>query len=166
MVVVVNDTSVLIDLADMGLLEVFTSLNWELRTNNLIMEELSSDAGFRQLEQMVNDGFLYVDVFDSGEMSLIAEMSVAHASLSIEDCSVWHMAKARGAILLTADLRLRKKALSDGIEVHGVLFVIERLTESNLLTTYEAIAALETLKKSNPRAPLAEINRMIQKFKG
>ncbi len=165
MVVVVNDTSVLIDLADMGLIEVLPALNWELQTSDLIIEELAGDAGFQQIEKLIAAGHLHVASFVSDDMSVVAEMSGEYGSLSIEDCSVWYMAKERDAILLTADRQLRKIAQSDGIEVHGTLYVVEQFVLEGTITANRAIQALSTLKASNQRAPTSEINRMIDHFK-
>ncbi|MBI1268564.1 MAG: hypothetical protein GC193_14160 [Cryomorphaceae bacterium] len=164
MVVVVNDTSVLIDLKDMGLLSTYTALGWELRTTDLIILELSDDPDFQQIDNMVRSGNLTVDKLDPQSMTIVVEMSIEHAGLSIQDCSVWYSAKQFNAILMTADQRLRKKVQKEGIKVHGCLHIIEQLHSINAISGEAAIHALKTLKQKNQRAPLFEIDKLIDKL--
>lgn len=165
MVVVVNDTSVLIDLIDMHLLDRYTELGWELRTTDLIIEELSDDDQFEKVKELINKESLFVDSFDSQTMLTLSDMSVNHANLSIEDCSVWYSAKTMGAILMTADKNLRKTAGKDGVEVHGGLYVVQRLLDVGSISADEAIFALQSLKAKNQRAPITEVERLIEKLK-
>lgn len=164
MVVVVNDTSVLIDLIDMNLLRVYVDLGWELRTTDLILDELSDDAEYHQVEALVLNGHLIVESLDIQTMSVVAVMSIDNSGLSIEDCSVWHTAKSRDAILMTADQSLRKKAMTDGVEVHGSLYIVDKMLDDGAISAEEAIDALNELKAANERAPSKEIDQLIQRY--
>jgi predicted nucleic acid-binding protein len=69
------------------------------------------------------------------------------------------------ATLITGDGTLRKKATQSGLDVKGILFILEEIKRQNLLPLNECIRKLEELKLLNNRLPFAEIDRRIQAWK-
>jgi predicted nucleic acid-binding protein len=67
--------------------------------------------------------------------------------------------------LLTCDRKLKLEAKEHGLEVHGSIWVIEKLEEENILDKSKAIILLEKLKTVNDRLPMEEIDRVIKKLK-
>lgn len=167
MEVVVNDASVLIDLLDMDLFPSYLELRWELRTTDLIIAELRGDERYMQVSEHLGEHGLIVDVLDSLALPVVASMCLNCPGLSLEDCSVWFLAKHRGAILLTADSKLRKHAMLDGVKVHGSIFLVTVLHERGIINTERASAALRRLSEANPRAPHGDIDRLLKtRFQG
>ena len=66
--------------------------------------------------------------------------------------------------LLTCDRKLKLEAKEHGIEVHGSIWVIEKLAEENILDKFKAIGLLKQLKTVNDRLPIEEIDRIIKKL--
>ncbi|MEG1740967.1 MAG: hypothetical protein RR250_06550 [Akkermansia sp.] len=53
--------------------------------------------------------------------------------VSLQDVSVAHLAKKHGGILLSGDKRLRTKSAESGIEIKGILWILDMIVERKLL---------------------------------
>ena len=61
--IVVNDTNVFIDLFNVGLLEGFFSLPWEIHTTEFVMLELTKEGQHDSVSQYKENGLLHISVF-------------------------------------------------------------------------------------------------------
>jgi len=162
MIIAVNDTNILIDLINVGLIDDFLKLNFEFITTNLIVDEFKIDAQASIIDKYIQQNKLqaYNLTFDElTEVQNIKETS--SKKLSFEDCSVWYLAKKKQAILLTGDNLLRKNAEKDGITVSGILFILDQLVENNILNKQTAHTKLKALQQINNRLPKNEINKRL-----
>ena len=75
---------------------------------------------------------------------------------------MWYYAKKNSYTLLTGDRKLRNASLIDGVEVHGIIYVIDQLVEEGILAKRIAISKLKQLGTSNPRLPKDEIEQRIR----
>ena len=87
------------------------------------------------------------------------------SNASIQDCSVWKLAKDMGCPLLTGDGKLRKIVQKDEVEVHGILYLFEKLLEHGIIDSETAIERMEALKNINTRLPKDEIDKRIHSWK-
>ena len=166
--IVVNDTNVFIDLYEVGLLEEFFSLPWEVHTTDFVMLELQREGQHETVARYKADKRLVVPVFEAKEMLEIGNMYqqyVNRTNLSLTDCSVWYYAKVNNYILLTGDRKLRTVSAYDGVEVRGVIFVFDSLVEFGIISRQAAIEKLQQLYRINPRLPKDEIDKRINKWK-
>lgn len=166
--IVVNDTNVFIDLYEVGLLDEFFSLPWEVHTTDFVMLELLREGQHDTVARYKADKRLIVTVFQSEEMLEIGNLyqqSLNKTNLSLTDCSVWYYAKVNNYILLTGDRKLRTTSAYDGVEVHGVIYVFDRLVEFNVISCQLAVEKLQQLYSINPRLPKEEIEKRISKWK-
>jgi len=166
--IVVNDTNVFIDLYEVGLLEEFFSLPWEVHTTDFVMLELQREGQHETVAKYKADKRLVVPVFEAKEMSEIGNMFqqyVNRTNLSLTDCSVWYYAKVNNYILLTGDRKLRTVSAYNGIEVHGVIYVFDTLVECNMISRQVAVEKLQQLYVINPRLPKEEIEKRINLWK-
>ena len=166
--IVVNDTNVFIDLYEVGLLEGFFSLPWEVHTTDFVMLELQREGQHETVARYQTDKRLVVPVFEAKELLEIGRLYqqyVNRTNLSLTDCSVWYYAKMNNCILLTGDRKLRKVSVFDGIEVHGVLYVIDRLVELDIVSRQVAVEKLQQLYVINPRLPKEEVDKRINLWK-
>ena len=166
--IVVNDTNVFIDLYEIGLLEKFFSLPWEVHTTDFVMLELQREGQHYTVAKYKTDKRLIVPVLEAKELLEIGNLyqhSLKRTNLSLTDCSVWYYAKVNNYILLTGDRKLRTVSLFDGVEVHGVLYVFDSLVELDIITRRFAVEKLQKLYAINPRLPKEEIEKRITKWK-
>ena len=166
--IVVNDTNIFIDLYEVGLLEEFFSLPWEVHTTDFVMLELQREGQHETVAKYKADNRLVVSVFEAKEMSEIGNLfkqNMNRTNLSLTDCSVWYYAKVNNYILLTGDRKLRTASLLDGVEVHGVICVFDTLVEFNMISRQVAVEKLQQLFVINPRLPKEEIDKRINLWK-
>lgn len=166
--IVVNDTNVFIDLYEVGLLEEFFSLPWEVHTTDFVMLELQREGQHETVAKYKTDKRLIVPVFEAKEMSEIANLyqqNMNRTNLSLTDWSVWYYAKVNNYVLLTGDRKLRTASILDGIVVHGVIHVFDCLVECDIISRQVAVEKLQHLYSLNPRLPKEEIDKRINLWK-
>ncbi len=163
--VVVNDTNIFIDLINMGLLEEFFSLPWEVHTTELVLLELSREGQCETIQQYKENAQLHVPTFDPEEMRNIVGLLPSNrkkSDVSIVDRSVWYYAKKNGFVLLTGDRELRIVSESDNVEVHDIIYVIDCIIDAGLMTANEAASKLQQLKSINYRLPKEAFEKRLK----
>ncbi len=163
--VVVSDTNILIDLVETGLLEQFFRLPYEFHMTDMVISELTDEKQRALVEHFVKERKLKVKSFSPDEMLQFLDFIRTRNKgnkLHYTDLSVWYYASANDFVLLTGDGKLRKMASADGVEVHGIFFIYDRLVEMDIIPKDVASERLELLKIKNPRLPMAEIEKRIE----
>ena len=159
--VVVNDANILIDIVKLELLAPFFSLEFQMATIDIVLEELL-DEQQEALRPYVEAYKLEVCQLSETDMVEVFAMRTQHARLSEQDCSAFLKAKQLSAILLTGDNALRRMAQRQNQEVHGHLWLFDRLVESKNLLPLQAKEKLKVLcNVINPRLglPREEVER-------
>lgn len=163
--IVVNDTNIFIDLYKIGLLEEMFSLPWEIHTTRLVLVEIIREGQLESVNQYVTDGRLHIPVLNETEMKTIAEMKLEYSTktnVSITDCSVWYYALKNKFTLLTGDRKLKSISALNGVEVHGTIYIFDKMVEHKILTPVMAADKLELLYRINHRLPKSEIDQRIK----
>ncbi len=70
-------------------------------------------------------------------------LKVCHPGLSANDCCCLVTARAYSGILLTGDALLRRVAIADGLQVHGVLWVVDELEAAGIRPQRLLVRALK-----------------------
>lgn len=165
MKIVINDANILIDLAKLELLNIFSKINFELHTTDFVIAELN-DEQKSPVSKLIKSGKLKViqtdDVIDFQGITEILEKS---NGLSFEDCSVWYYSKKLVGALLTGDGKLRKQATKEGVEVRGIIFIFDELLKQNLISFKIAIEKISQLSLLNNRLPKRDIELRIKCWK-
>lgn len=92
----------------------------------------------------------------------ISELSQNTGKLSIYDLANFVVCKKRGYTLVTGDKNLREYSRRDGIDVIGVLGVLEFMLDKKLIKISEYKNALNHLKLSEKtRLPIKKINELL-----
>ena len=167
--IVVNDTNVFIDLLDVGLLDDFFRLPWEIHTTDFVMWELLREGQRDAVNEFENNGLLHVASFDFEELQKIDKLYKrfnTKTNVSLTDCSVWYYAKQNNYILLTGDRKLRSSATNEGVEVRGIMYVFDELVDTGAISFVVASEKLAMLKKINPRLPKDEIDKRLKMWNG
>lgn len=163
-VIAVSDTNIFIDLIEIGLLDEFFALPWEIHTTDMIIHELKVIAQKKRVKDYQTRGILRVKGYDTKEMLTLTKFHTLQretTKVSIQDCSVWLYAMDNNFTLLTGDAGLRNAAARMNVDVHGILYVVDKLVDYKLLSKADATEKLRALKYSNPRLPLSEIEKRI-----
>lgn len=165
MEIVINDTNILIDLFNAGLLEYCKRLNIEFRTLDVVMEEITVEEQKNAINRLVDDGTLTVCTLTGEQVATVfkkIEFYAKNCNLSPEDISVMVYAIDNNCRLLTGDKALRDKATLENVTVSGILYLTDMLSSNGIIPPIEMIHALEQLLMSNGRLPKKLIRERIE----
>lgn len=165
--VVISDSSCLIDLRKISLLDAFLRLPYELLIPNTLFEEELLKFTAPQKKALVHGGLKIVDL--SGDSVLRArQIARDMPHLSIHDGFAFALAQNYpGCILLTGDGGLRALANEQDMEVHGVLWVIDEIHCHATCTAETLLHALQLLAHDpTVRLPQRELAAYIKRYGG
>jgi predicted nucleic acid-binding protein len=163
--IIVSDSSCLIDLRKASLLDAFLKLPYEILIPNTLFEDELLKFTDAQKRELIRAGMKVMDL--PGESVLRAQQLLRSTpQLSIHDGFALALAENHaGCILLTGDGNLRVLAATNGIEVHGVLWIIDELHTNRLGTATILHAALLVLEQdSTVRLPARELSAFIKRY--
>jgi len=116
----------------------------------------------QQQESISSEKLKIITTENQQDFTSIMVLLNAHKGLSFEDCSVWHYTQKLKGTLITGDGILRKKVTNAGLDVKGVIYILEEIKSQNKLPVNICIEKLEELKRINDRLPKHEIDKRIQ----
>lgn len=157
----VSDTSVIIDLDRGDLLEAAFQLGDSLAVPDLLFErELDVEFGDR-LRRLG----IVIESLDGHEVTRAAQLARAERRLSIADTFAFALAHGRQWTLLTGDGVLRAVAEAEGVSVHGVLWIIDRL-ESEGVCDLQMLHRCLSKTSAHPRCrlPRREVDLRLRRY--
>ena len=157
-VVVVSDTSVLIDLERGTLLEAAFRLPFAFAVPDLLYEwELKSNDGDRLLELG-----LQVSELDSDGVIVALGYRDRVPALSLPDCFALALATQSDWTLLTGDAALRRLAQQLKVDRHGLLWLLDEMQSAEATTEqalYDGLLAIS--RHPRCRLPKAEVHERL-----
>lgn len=167
MKIVIQDASVLIDMADCDLLDAWFGLGFDLRTTSLVWREVNRKNQKIKLKRYVDEGRFGIEAVGAQALTEIVQLQAAlSARVTIEDVSALFFAGKLECILLTGDKRLRQHAEERGIETHGLLWVLDTLVARGALLPDVAADRLDKLlERGTSRLPQHECELRVRKWR-
>ena len=168
MEIVVNDTNILIDLYESGLLEICQHMKLEFHTLDFIINEIENEEQQASIQRLIDIGCLKVKSLSGKQMGFVIEKIYEYngmCNLSPEDISIMVYAKEHNYRLLTGDKTLREKASLENIQVSGILYLTDMMINQNLISSLQMAGALEKMLQSNKRLPRKLILERIEKYR-
>lgn len=156
----VVDNTVFIDFHAGKLLPELFCLPIKFISPNVIVEEVDKPDGDKLIEYGLEKKIL------SGNQ--VEEVDYFHSRYkepSANDIAALILARDLQATLLTGDRGLREAAETEGVSVHGTLWILDQLLESNLITHSKAREALKKMMAKNRWLPKAECTKRLKKWK-
>ena len=153
MQVLVSDSSVLIEFSKRGLLDRIFGLRFQFVVPDILFEEELIDLGQYSRQDLLDFG-LRVQSLDSDGVASAVAYQAQRRALSTVDCFALALAYHQGYRLLTEDRRMRACANEEGIPNHGVLWVLDQMRDTALLSLAEATATLQAMS-ADPRCPVS-----------
>lgn len=156
-----SDTNIWIDFQIVGALELPFKLSHKFYLSEETLKDEFLTPGID--ERLINYGLIVLKITIE-EFFYASSIVAKHPQLSRYDAMALSIAKHRGFILLTGDLRLRKAATEDGVQVCGSLWVFDELLRENIISKSEYINYMKDLKQHNGKAvrlPMSEIEKRI-----
>ena len=149
MKIAVKDANVFIDLEAMGLLDLWFQLGIPTLTSSFVVMELE-DGGHENALACIRAGQAVEATISGEEMAgAFADFQDAHggAGLSETDISVIYLVIREDAMVLSGDRLLRITAQARHLEIHGTLWIMDRLVTEGLLHSSLAADRLEALMR-------------------
>jgi predicted nucleic acid-binding protein len=165
--IVVSDSSCLIDLRKVSLLDALLRLPCEFLIPDTLFEDELLKFTAAQRKALTRGGLKVIDL--PGERVLRAQAVIRQAPrLSVHDGFAFALAEGNpGCILLTGDGELRSLAVRHKMEVHGVLWVIDELHRHQIEKAKPLLAALRAFSADpTVRLPRREVVASIKRFSG
>jgi len=159
----VADANIFIDLIYTKSTSYLFRLGYEIHTIADVIDELHENQQ-AVLERYRVKKALHVHHFSDEERNWHKAAPLSR-NLSVTDTSLIFLAKQLQATMLTGDAVLRKHCLPFNLEVHGILWLLDRFGEKGLLTAEACVQKLSRLMNYNVRLPKEECNRLIQKWR-
>jgi hypothetical protein len=158
---VVTDANVIIDLDAGGLLEeIFRLPEIEFCTPDVLyLEELAQHygvlpgLGLRVLSQAAE------------AVEYVAQLRFRYLRPSTNDLFALAMARNLACALLSGDRALRTAAEIEGVEVHGTLWLVDRLLQARIVSLDRVVAAYDAMKRDGSRLPWDEVEAQIVRWR-
>lgn len=159
--VYISDTNIWIDFRNASLLDALFDLPFQLCSTDFVVEELQDFDP----PALLTKG-LVVHRLDEAATARLFGLMTAHNNSSLADVSCYLLAQETGFPLLTGDGRLRKQAMQDGIEVHGVLWLLDQLVSHGVTTGAAAAEGLRGMLIRGARLPHTECQTRLRTWHG
>lgn len=157
MKIAITDANIFIDLIHIELQNELFAAGLEIHTTISVFDELNNNQQ-EVLSKYIEQKQLMVH---SNKPTNIPKEIQENRSLSPSDKSVFGLAIDLSAFILTGDGLLRKVSVAQKIEVHGIIWLLDRFVEMNLITKKKALGLLKQLRIYNKRLPIEDCEKRI-----
>lgn len=154
--ILIKDSCILFDLLDLNLVNEFFTLDYEIYTTPQVISEITNEAQLEIINGFVLNRKLKID--KEGSFESIQDLSENYPGLSFTDCSVLELAIRLDGVILSADRTLRNTAIRNSLKVKGMLWIINLLIETGVISDETALEKIKLYPLVNKRAPLKELN--------
>lgn len=155
----VVDTSLLIDL---HLGKIIVKL-FELPYSFIAPDVIIAEAQTLDTEMLIKKGLQKSEL--TGEQVLkVLQLKAQHRHPSVNDLFALVTAQSMNAVLLTGDRNLRKVAELYSIPIHGTLWILDEMVNSEIISLQQAVTTLKLMRKQGSRLPQEECDRRLQNW--
>lgn len=155
----VVDANVLIDLYWGELVACAGALEGRLAVPDTVLREEVPELQ----DQAIANGWLEVSLDARGMRDFLSLRDRhARAGTSAFDLQCLALARRTRAMLVTGDRTLRAIAASEGVEVHGTLWIVERLHVEQGLDRGAARRAYDRMRDAASRLPWDEVDAQLR----
>lgn len=161
MIILVSDTSVLIDLERGGLLESAFSCGLTMVVPDLLYaRELESDNG-----PLLRKLGLGVVALNPDEVDFAQQLRKQRPGLSLPDCFALSCAQRKDHALVSGDKLLRTEAQARHCAVYGLLWILDQMDASRAVGTAMLHEGLSRIwNHPRRRLPKAEVMERLQRW--
>ena len=157
--ILVTDTNIWIDLENGRILTEIFKLPYQFVTPDFALGEFIS-PGWQTLQNLG----LTIHSLESESILELVYLRQNHHQVSVVDLSALLLAKALRASLVTGDRRLRELALSQGLSVHGVLWILDEMVVHQAVSPSQSAEVLRRMISNGARLPAGECQRRLERW--
>lgn len=165
MIIVITDACFLIDLIDIDLFEEFLGLGYQIHITSSVFAELEGDEYVKPVSKCIKQKKMFLYNLTAADQTALGKLMKKHSSmLSEPDCSCLYLAREINATILTCEKLLTIAAKNLSLDVHGSLWILDRLLEASMITKRIASSKLKDLMSINPRLPVKECQKRLKRW--
>lgn len=167
MELIVDDTNILIDLANIGLAPFCRDMDLTFLTTDFVIHELRDSRQFEIIRPLIEEGKLVEKHFEGKdviELTMLYQECHRTSNLTPADCSVMLLAQKERCRLLTNDQKLLRIARSRGITTNGLLWLTDLMVNDGVVLPMTMANSLQELLRTNMSAPREQIMERIEKY--
>ncbi len=146
--IAVTDACIFIDVFLLGIEDAFFGLPYQLHTAVDVLGELFPEQREALSPYMANGKLTVHNLTEEQSAEIIK--APFPKSLSPADRTVFFIAQNLKAMVLSSDKVLRNWAKKEKLEYHGILWIIETLVNTNIITKVQGLEKLDLLFRINP----------------
>jgi predicted nucleic acid-binding protein len=154
------DTNICVDLFNGNLLESVLKLPDNFLLPDVILDELKEPTG----NSLISLGYKSL-LLSSDAVQIVFQYAEQYTKPSRTDLFALAAAKTSITVLLTGDENLRKAADKEEVEVHGLLWLLDKLFDAQLLSGQQLNDALDNIVTKGAWLPQKEIQIRKEKWK-
>ncbi len=158
MLLIVSDTSVLIDIEQGELTSAMFSLPCQFIVPDILFASELAERHSHLLQLGLISKTLNGD--------LVAEAYLLHKKYirpSVNDMLALTLAKHENCQLLTGDKALREAAIELNVEVHGTIWLVEQMIQNENITVEVASVGFQRMREAGSRLPWVDVEMMLGK---
>ena len=155
----ISDANILIDMKIGGLLDELFLLEETVAVPDILFED-----ELRELHPELPEKGLKLLSIESEGMERVTALRDLYSKPSPYDLAAWVLAEQRSCPLLTGDKALRSAAENEGLEVHGTLWIMDRLLSAGIVEVNQVAVAYETMRQESSHLPWAEVNNQLREY--
>lgn len=159
--ILVSDTNIWIDLHRANILGLVFKLPYEFVVTDFVYRELKA-PGPNDLTRLG----LRVETLGPDSILELMRLREELANPSLADLSCFHLASSKKWTLLTGDKAVRIACQERGVEVHGILWILDQLYEKGILDGSALSAAIQAMLDHGARLPKAECQKRLKLWTG
>lgn len=159
MAILVSDANIFIDMEMGDLIRPMFRLEDTFATPDVLYRE--------ELEQhhpKLPGLGLRIERLSSAGVAQVERLSLVYPGPGTNDLFALVLAKERLWPLLSGDGLLRSVAEAEGVEIHGTLWLVERMIRFGTISVSRARASVTSMKTGARRLPWAEFETMLERM--
>ena len=107
---------------------------------------------------------LRIERLNGAEIAEVDRLSILYPDPSFTDLFALGLAKQRQWPLLSGDSGLREVTVKENVEIHGTIWILERMVKCKVLSLERGRFALRLMRNSGRRLPWAEAEEMLARL--
>ena len=160
MALLISDANIFIDFEEGGILERLFQLSDDIGVPDLLFEdELRVQHG-----HLPDLGLRLVEL-DVAAIERLTALGVLYPNTSANDRAALVGAEQENCPLVTGDRRLREAAEAEGVEVHGTLWLVDKLVKEGCLALDELEVAYERMRAAGRRLPWGSVAEQLRRLR-
>ena len=159
MLLLVSDANVFIDIEHGDLTQIIFKLPYEVAVPDILFELELRDRHGHLLAAGLN-----VISLNPASIQKVDALAQKYSRPSTIDHSALALAIQEKCPLLTGDKALRIVAKTEGVEVHGTIWVVEQMLDRKLIPPVQAKNSFDAMKANGSRLPWKEVEKLLSKW--